>query len=311
MISQNFPFSTKTGVDEGIMITAVTTVGSGIEWHEIRPVQQQRLIYDDTGRIEATIVFKGSVNTFLFTKDSVTRLKHVGALLDLCWVDFVELAEGEAQPKLSPQGVKVVGAPWILAHPEEEHDVGREADWVFEDQTMSLVKEQWREDAVERFIEENQGGPRYWADVVGIGLFVVEEEKHVNKCFGLFQGVPPQIRFWSDNYSAVTWGSIRFRRHTLRWSGEIDGKDGSVSLMVKIPGVEVELLVEMNAAVLGGDANRLRKGSVAVAGDRGLNPRDYIRAIAEIESRSYHVYKNDYKPPYPTPRTNKRSIFKR
>lgn len=310
MIYQNnFPMFLKREPEEGVMISAVKLVGDDSTWHDFDVKTQSRLVYDADGRIEVVVSYEGCNNTFEFTKDSVKRLSHRGALLDLCWVDFVDLAEGEVQSITCPDGVKAVGTPWILARPSDVHDVGREADWVFEDKTMALVKEQWREEIVARFCEENREGPRYWCDVRAIALFVKEKERHVKKCFGLFQGVPPQIRFWTDNYSAVTWGSITFRRHTLDWSGEIDGENGTVSLRVKTPGVEVELAVQMTAVVLGGDSRRLGDARLAVMGARALNPADYVRAIAEMEAASYKARRRNYKPPHPTPRTSKRGIF--
>lgn len=309
MICQTyFPFFPKEVSGDGIIITAVSVVDANPTWLDYGVKSQTRLVYDTEDRIEVEVQHAGAVNTFEFTRDSVKRLNYRGALLDLCWVDFVELAEGEVQSDFCPEGVKVVGTPWILSHPINATEVGREPDCVFEDKTHEHVKEQWQPEFVNRFLKQNENGARYRYKVRVIALFEKQKEEYVKKCFGLFQAELPKISFWSDGFSAVTWGSIKFRRHTLNWSGDIDDKNGGVTLTVTSPDFEIRIGGEFEYEVIGGDANR-RDVGLLVGGLGSTVVADFVRAMAAVEAASYKNRRLECRQSYPTPRTNKRGIF--
>lgn len=306
VFQNNFPFF-EHEFGPGIVISSCAALkGGGETWTDPAPSFQMPLFWDANGVIDVTVSHEGGNNVFRFTKDSVTRVSRVGALLDLCWWDIVPLAEGEEhKPHLWPSGSKVVGTPWILKDPYAITDVGFEADWVFEDKTLAIVEEQWQEHHATRFKTENQGDP-----VIQFrpqGLQIRTEEK-ARKCFGLFQGEPGIIRFWKDLNSFITWGTLKFRRHLIEWRGEESSRAGAVDLHFNVKPADVVVAGEFVYSAAGG-AFRQQVSDPIGAMTGGLSVSQYMRALAEMERKTLKANRWQDPIPFPKPRTSKRGIF--
>lgn len=308
IVQENFPLFERGYHAPGIVIASAAVLNGGNEvWVDRSPQQQHPLYFDDDGVIIVQVCMAGSNNVFKFTKDSVTRLSHVGALIDLCWWDTVPLAEGEEhKPTHWPKGVKVVGTPWILKDPYAKNDVGSEADWVFEDKTHAVVEEQWQEHHATRFKAENQGDPLI--QFRPHGLQVLTEEK-VRKCFGLFQGELATIRFWKDLNSAITFGTLKFRRHLIEWRGDVSFSTGEANLRFNAKPVDVVVAGEFVYSAI--DGGVLQQGSerLGILGDGCLSVSQYLRAMAESERNAFWSSRRHEPLPFPKPRTSKRGIF--
>lgn len=294
----------------GIVISSCATLKGGDEtWTDLPPAMQMPLFFDPNGVIKVTVIHEGGNNVFRFTKDSVTRVSRVGALLDLCWWDIVPLAKDEEhKSNLWPSGSKVVGTPWILKDPYAITDVGFEPDWVFEDRTLAIVEEQWQDDHVVRFKAANEGEPVVKFRPRGVEI----RNKEVKKCFGLFQGEPGMICFWEDLDSAITWGTVKIRRHSIDWHGDVSFGNGRSYVKLVSLTADVGLSGEFIYNCLNHAERQTVLDPIGVLGGAGgLSVSQYMRALAEMEHKTLKANRRQEPLPIPKPRTSKRGIFKK